>query len=1061
MRDLFDSLDSITDGASPSPGPLMRPNVYTVPLGTPFLDALARAILAGDLPRAGGPKPSLIDLPGFTILLPSRRAVRAAREGFLRAGAGRAMLLPRIRTIGEGDEEQGLIAGLATSSDIADLDLPQAVGELDRRLLLSQLVLQWSGAMRKGAGDQPYAAAGASTPAQAIALATELARLMDMVETEGVGLDRLETLVPDAFSAHWQKTLDFLTIITQHWPALLAARQRVSPAMRRHALLAAEAARIGNGIPSGPVIVAGVIGGNPALAGLMTAVAGRHDGAVVVEGLDQELDQDTWGALVPGHPEHPQFGLNRLLAQVGVRREDVAVLAAAHSPAAIRPRATLLAEAMRPAFATARWHDYVAGADRESVRQSLAGLDLIEAPSAQDEAEVVALILRHAAETPGQTAALVTPDRVLARRVAVRLAAWGIHVDDSAGRPFGKTVPGTFLDLILEAVRTDFAPADLMALLKHPLTRLGLPARDVRLAARSLEIAVFRGLYLGKGLASILEAVEQAEAAIRTRSRRDTPARRLSDTSWAAIHDLVGRLEAAIRDLAGLFEGGNPQSLQVLAAAHVGAAQALARQPDDDAARSALWHGDAGTAAASLFTGLMDPDLTAPLLEPSNYPDFYRALIADETVLTRHPAHPRLFIWGPLEARLQQSDVMVLGSLNEGTWPAAADPGPWLNRPMRATLGLPAPEEQIGRAAHDICALLGGGTVHMTRATKVGGVPTVKSRWLLRLEALLAGMGLSDALKASTPWLGWARARDHVSKRNPIRQPQPRPALALRPRRLSVSDVETWIANPYAIYARHILGLQPLDPIGDLPGAALRGSIIHAALGAFANSHPDDVPPDAMAQLLERANREMELYAAHPRVRAFWQPRFERFAGWFARTEAARRLPSGLVLAEVEGASVLSVPGGPFTLRARADRIDISANDIVVSDYKTGTPPTDKAVQMGLAPQLPLEAAIVAAGGFAHVPARTVSALRYIRATGGEPPGEEHVVHLPSVQAVAEAAITGLERLIVKFDDIATPYRPTQRAQFAQAARFDRYAHLARTAEWSAGEGEDEEGEEP
>jgi ATP-dependent helicase/nuclease subunit B len=167
------------------------------------------------------------------------------------------------------------------------------------------------------------------------------------------------------------------------------------------------------------------------------------------------------------------------------------------------------------------------------------------------------------------------------------------------------------------------------------------------------------------------------------------------------------------------------------------------------------------------------------------------------------------------------------------------------------------------------------------------------------------------------------------------------------------------------------------------------------------------------------------------------------------------------VLAEVEGSRVLVVPGGPFTLRARADRIDIGARNIVISDYKTGGLPTDKAVQNGLAPQLPLEAAIVAAGGFAHVEARSVSALRYIRATGGEPPGEEHVVDIGSVTAVADAAVAGLVRLIEKFDDPNTPYRPTQRAQFAQAARFDPYVHLARTAEWSAGDSEDEESEEP
>jgi ATP-dependent helicase/nuclease subunit B len=322
------------------------------------------------------------------------------------------------------------------------------------------------------------------------------------------------------------------------------------------------------------------------------------------------------------------------------------------------------------------------------VRDALDGVSLIAAPSAQDEAEAIALILREAAETPGRTAALVSPDRLLARRVAVRLEAWGIRVDDSAGRPFAKTAPGTFLDLVISAIAKDFAPADTMALLKHPLTRLGLNAFDVRRTSRALEIAAFRDIYLGAGLEGVAAALTRAEQETASGDRRHAVVRRLRPDDWKGAHELVDRLKEAFAPLLSVFANPNEQPIQTTAAAHVATAEALARLPtkSDGEEASPLWQGEAGAAASMFFTGLLAPNLPAPRIKATDYADLYRSLIVGENVRPRIPVHQRLFIWGPFEARLQQTDVMILGSLNDGTWPRAADPGPWLNRPMRAAL---------------------------------------------------------------------------------------------------------------------------------------------------------------------------------------------------------------------------------------------------------------------------------------------------------------------------------------------------------------------------------------
>ncbi len=1057
-------------------------SIYTVPQGVPFLRALARAVMAGDLPRPGGAPPQ--DLSAITILLPTRRAARALQEAFLDASAGRALLLPRIKPIAEGNEDLALISAFAGPELLGPggADIPPAVGEVERRIALTSLVQRWSAAMRhRGeAVDEtdPHAVAieaGAGTAAQAAALAAELGRLIDEVETEGVDLSGLAGLVPERFSEHWQKTLDFLRIVLEYWPAYLADKELLSPMDRRNRLVLAEAHRMASTPPDGPVIVAGVTGSIPATAELMRVVAALPDGAVVIPGLDTTLDEAGWDAIAPreasseattdaqphlfaehpGHPEHPQFGLKRLIETLGVTRDAIANLPGAEPPQAIRDRNLLLSEAMRPARTTERWHAFTESADRDAVGAALAGVSIVEAPTPEDEAEAISLMLREVAETPGRTAALVTRDRLLARRVAVRLEAWGIRVDDSAGRPLAKTMPGAFLDLVVEAAASDFSPVALVSLIKHPLTRLGLSAGVVRRTARAFEIATFRTLYLGRGLEGVAAALETAEQDVKARKRRGQAVERLRDADWQAAHDLVAALAEAFRPLTKLFERPAAHTLRALVTAHVAAAEAIARQPEGDSAPG-LWAEAAGDAASLFMTSLVEeslPDLGLPARE---YPDLYRGLVARETVRAKVPLHPRLAIWGPLEARLQQPDLVVLGSLNDGTWPELGDPGPWLNRPMRMQLGLPAPEEKIGYAAHDFAMLMGAAEVVVTRALKVDGVPTVASRWLLRLGALLDALGLRAAIAPQVPWLAWAQWRQHATAWQPVKAPAPRPPVNLRPRKLSVSGVETWMANPYAIFAREILRLDPLPPLGTEPDAALRGGIIHAALSELAKAFPTQLPADIAAELMAMARRELETLTGNPRVAAFWLMRLERFAQWFAETEPGRRKDVRQSLVEVAGSTVLEAPAGPFTLTARADRIDVVGDAAIITDYKTGSSLSKlrKDAADGFAPQLALEAAIALAGGFANLDAPRIAGLRYISASGGDPAGDVFILKVDDFAKLAADAKAGLERLVAAFDDPATPYRAVRRARFSYD--YDDYAHLARALEWA---GSAEEGE--
>ena len=1021
------------------------PRLYTISPSAPFLTTLVRAILAGELPSPAAAAPDPLSLPLTTIYLPTRRAARALREAFLAEAKGRALLLPRIKALGDLDEEAALI--LDAESDLESdgaLGAP-AIGALPRRLALIRLVVAHGKRVAASAAADRTTLGSPSlkiTTGQAAHLAVDLANLLDEIEREEVDLSGLEAIVPEEFAGHWQLTVEFLRIVTEQWPRYLEDNRLVSPVARRNALMAQEAARLETGWPH-PVIAAGSTGTVPATARLLKTIASLPNGAVVLPGLDKDLDEESWSMLA-GHPEHPQAGMAELLRKIGAARAEVGYVPG--SAPASAARLGLIGEALRPAGSTERWERFLAGAtSTEAIAEfdaALDGISLVEAPTAHDEAEAIALILRSVAETPEKTAALVTPDRVLARRVAARLKRYNLMIDDSAGVPAMRTVPGAFLDLVLAAAEQDFAPPALMALLKHPLVRLGRHPADIRSVARALELAAFRDVYLGLGF-------KGAKAALLAAQSKSKPV--LAPEAHRAALRLIDDLDKAFAPLARLFGTAAQHSASLLVRAHVETAEALTRdrggEPDE------LWRGDAGEALAVLLAQLIDAG-DGLELPAADYPAFYRSLVAGQVVRPRAARHPRLFIWGPLEARLQQPDLVILGSLNEGVWPRHQETGPWLSRPMREKLGLPPPERRIGLAAHDFAQGLGAREVYLTRALKVDGVPTVTSRWLQRLLALVEAAGLGGRLAPAEPWVQWARTRDRAPF-EPAKPPKPQPPVSARPHRLSVTQIERWIANPYEIYAKHILRLKKLNDLAAEPDAAMRGTIVHRAAQDFARRYPEELPDDIEAALIGIAEGHFDKLAGSPLVEAFWRPQLGHFARWFSATEPARR--SGIIgiLTEVSGA--LDLPSG-FTLTARADRIDVARDrSVVIYDYKTGKPPVQKHVDEHYAPQLSLEAAIAEAGGFEKLDKCEVAGLVYIYVSGRNEGGEEREAGRTTPALLAQEAIDRLGRLIARYADPAMPYEvKRRRGPFSSAYRYDDYEHLARVKEWLTQEAEED-----
>jgi ATP-dependent helicase/nuclease subunit B len=465
-----------------------------------------------------------------------------------------------------------------------------------------------------------------------------------------------------------------------------------------------------------------------------------------------------------------------------------------------------------------------------------------------------------------------------------------------------------------------------------------------------------------------------------------------------------------------------------------------------------LWHGDAGEHLAQFAADLLDSADAGPPVAASRYPGLLDGLMAGQVVRPRFGGHPRLAIWGTIEARLQRADLMILGGINEGTWPAETDPGPWLSRPMRADFGLPPVEQRIGLMAHDFVQAFCAPEVVITRATRAEGTPTVPSRWLLRLDAVLGALGLDPLAAGDTAPVQWAQRLDQPAATRPLDPPAPTPPLHARPREVSVTRIEIWRRNPYGLYAQKILGLRALDPLDEDPGAAEKGLLIHKALEHFVTQYPDALPADPAAELMRIGQGVFDELDVRPGVRAFWWPRFARVAGYVATLERARRQVGDVrVLAECLGQHTLDAPGGPFTVTAKADRIEQHGDGhLAIVDYKTGAPPSETAVRLGDSPQLPLEAAIAAHGGFDGLPAGTVAELAYWKLSGGPTPGEERALTKTDPATLAADALDGLAKLVAHFDDPATPYRAYPDP--ARAPRYDDYAHLARVAEWRAGE---------
>lgn len=973
------------------------PRWFSIPAGRSFLDDMARGLI------------DALDhhLSNAQILTPTRRGARAMAQAFTARAKGGALLLPQIRAIGDLDEGEPPF-----DLEALGLDLAPALSPLRRRFELARLISTH--------GDL-FAATPMSTR-RALDLADSLAVFFDSLALEEAdATDRLDSLVRgegddqyvlEAWASHWQISARFLSLAVDAWPKRLAELGCMDPNRRQVELIRRLNRQWTDHPPRFPLILAGSTGSAPAMADLMKVVAETPKGVVILPGLDLSLADDAWKQI---EESHPQNTMKRLLDRHKLGREAVREWPASRdADRKARARRRLLNEALRPAEATRDWRGQIKALRAEGdgfdpIAEGLDGLTRITAARDEDAAGVIALLMREVLDTPDRIAALVTPDQTLARRVSARLSRWGLQADSSAGGALSNSLPGRFLLDVLELMQIPHDPVRLLDLIGNPLCRFaGDPGR------RDLEMRALRGARhtTAENLAKVL--VDKPEAL------------RL----WTDYLAIMAPLLAP------------PESLSAAIIAVTAAAQALSRE-------DALWSGAAGGQLAQLLAGLIEESAGFSVGSAGDVADILGQAVRRCKVRTGGNTHPRLLILGAIEARMVKADRVILAGLEEGVWPPTPPQDPFLSRPMRQRLGLPAPERRTGLSAHDFVQSACAPEVFLIHRQRREGEPQVASRWLWRLQTLCEGANI--VLPTDTRYLEWARRLDHAvidapATLRPAPRPNPAPPLQVRPDRLSVTEVENFVRDPYAIYVKKILRFQPLDRPNEPVEARQRGTAIHKALERFVVEKlpANATGADALAGMLER---ELEAAGLATHLLALQRPLLADMANAYIVFEGGRREGRPRLVIEQKGEYTFSTSRGDFTLAAKADRIEVRDGVVDIIDYKTGAPPSTKAVLAGFYPQLTLTAALLRHGGFAGITAPSIGDMVYVKVSPGGSDGRHVRDKTTSSDDLAEIALARLKSRLETYALPSKGYLSWAAPQFAKGRGGD-YDQLARLYEW-------------
>ncbi len=904
-----------------------------------------------------------------TVILPTKRACFTVKNAFVRLSENRPILLPRLQALYELDDP------------LAE-NLPPAISQTERLFLLAQLC---------------HAKSSVDTYDKALKVAKSLAELLDDFYEYQVNLNDLKSLVKEEnLAIHWQESLDFLEILTDFWPQILKERGKIDAVDRRIRLINLLKEKILSAPADEFYILGGAEENSPAVKSLIKAISSKNNVLILLNGLNIYLDDDEKNALTENHY---QYVLVETLKALGKTPADIRLLSSFE-----QPQEALIREAFKPAKLTDEW------LQNDLTEETVQNIKYIECENMTEEALAIALIMRKVLETPEKTAALVTTDRNLARRVIAEMKRWGVELDDSAGRPLDNTPTGIFLTL-LAAYAVQQKGETALALLKHPL------CADQRMPA---DLRAF---------------VRETEKTIRDNNQKFQIA-----------------LNTPMTEFLELFQSSHPVPFLDLLTAHLNMAEELAESADRSG-RERLWQSDDGEEAYRFFTELKEQASLIPDVPPALYVQILKFLMQFVPFRPKYGTHPRLDILGPIEARFFHPDVCIIGGLNEGTFPALPNVGPWLGASMRKAVNLPSTESIFATQSMDFASCFCAKEVYLTRSLKADGSQTIPSRFLSRIEAVLAAH--HDAEDNAAPILLNSTTEvspqemDMPDQYEKIVRPAPCPPKELRPKKLPATQIKNLLVNPYAVYARYILQLRPLNELESFDMKSGYGTALHAAFQELV--YEKDL---TVSKALQKITEHLLADGCSETDLVYNKTKIEKSAAFFVETQNQMKSEIEKTMTEISGSFSFPLCDGTlFTLTAKADRIDkMKDGSYEIIDYKTGTVPSSATIQSGINSQLPLEGLILQQNGYDDCPDPQEIHFSYWHITGKDSGGEIQRQSKKENQAtLIEEAREGIKKVLNAYQNNTRPYEPRL---MNQAVTYDDYEHLARVKEWLTEESE-------
>ncbi|MBR2922792.1 MAG: PD-(D/E)XK nuclease family protein [Alphaproteobacteria bacterium] len=926
---------------------------------------------------------NILELSKVLILLPNRRAQRSLSDAFVKLNGMTPTLLPQMRAIGDVSEDEIMLSGQNVQNEF--VNLPEVIDPKERTMLFMRLIMS----RYKDFGLEKVSLS------QACSLALELGGLIDTAQMYGLDWSNLKNLAPEEYAEHWQETLRFLEIITQYWPSILHERGVIDASERKNKLINIQCSIWQEQKPLQRIIIAGTTAVSPAMKNLVKTVLDLENGEVWLAGLDKELEEESFEII---DETHSQYELKQLLDFLEIKRNEIEDVVESVN----RPREKLISEIMRPAISSDKWLELEGVLEKGTFD----GIKVVECDDLRLESIAIGIMIRKALEEKEKTIALVTPDRNLARRVACELKRWNIEVDDSAGIPLSLTPWGVFMRLCVTAVLSDVSREKILALMKSKIFTMGKDKSETEDAVTCLDKLLWRND----------EKNEQAEKLLADFYEKATKFVKLLKDEKALLKDILTE--------------------HILFAESLVCDNVLSGEEN-------LWKGDDGQIGAGFMADWIAKADVLGEIETKEYLQLFETMMSYIMVRRTRNTHNRVRILGPMEARLNHYDEIILGSFNEGMWPSSPKADPWMSRPMKKDFGFESPEKQIGVLGLDFANLLGAKNVCITRAKTNNDTPTIKSRWLMRLETIIQALKFEQKYLYDNEIAKLAKLLDKESGYYKIEAPCPKPPVSARPRKMSASAFEKLLRDPYGVYAEYILKLKPLEALNKEKDMRDFGNLVHNVLEEFNKAYPSCLPENTADVLIKMVRKAFAKSDMQKEKLSFWVPKAEKMMAWVAKEEESYRHEVEKVNNEVWGSFCIDdLPGGKFEVYARADRIDkLIGGKVNIIDYKTGSARTKNEVKKGYAPQLPIEGLIAERGGFDGVEKAKVDSLMYWKL------GDKKVCVAEDIDDILHKTEAHIREVVNLFDFETTGYlsRPNPK----EVPEYSDYEHLARVKEWS------------